>query len=365
MSLSRFSCALRHQWRLLDATNTAGALGRHAGRRHATSLPQIPGVILTNDEIPSDHLVSQVRSWARSSERLSAGTFDMLQLAEPTDNRLTARAICGLLRTELQLAHGEEPVRALVVLFYRARDFLNREFWEDQVRRLTDVVAGEYLGGGSSRGVQLTVHQNAPAWALGLELGDHRLLAEFGALHVIGAPRQQPADSTSKREAHRCEFGSSADTRPSGLHELCSPADETRLAGSLRCGEYVLRDEGGTALCGLDVLGALPLRLVCGSAWAQEGREAELGELVATLRSRSRRPACSLLADVRDSNFQQLCKLETAPMLGRWCVQRRVPVAVTGVPANLKPEEQAALAQLPLRLPWEFLPFHAGRIMWL
>lgn len=328
-------------------------------------MPQIPGVILTNDEIPSDRLVKQVRDWAGSSERLRGGGFDLLQLAESADGQQTPRAICGLLRTQLRLAHGKEPVRVLVVLFYRARDFLNREFWQDQVRRLTDVISGEYLGGGKSRGVQLTVHQNAPEWALGLELGDHRLLAEFGALHVLGRPQQRPTSTDFLREPELREASSASELRPAGFHELCGPVGEGRSAGSLSCGEYVLRDTGGAAICGLDVLGALPLRLVCGSPWALEGREAELGEMVATLRRRSRRPACSLLADVRDPNFQSICKMEAAPMLGRWCVQRRVPIAVTGVPANLEPEEQTALAQLPMRLPWEFLPFHAGRIMWI
>lgn len=130
-------------------------------------------------------------------------------------------------------------------------------------------------------------------------------------------------------------------------------------------GEYVLRGASGDPVCGLDVLGTLPWRIVCGSPWAAEGHESQLGALVSMLRSRARRPACTLLSDLRDPMWERILSPGVAPDLGRWCIQRRLPVAITGVPVNLEQEEQAKLAQLPFRMAWEFLPFHAGRIMWI
>jgi len=136
-------------------------------------------------------LVSRVRRWAGNLQASKSGTFDMLQVYEATDGHRVPKALCGLLRTELRLAEGTEPVKAIVTVFYRARDYLNSEFWEDQIRRLSDVLAEQHLSGG--RGVQLMVHHNLPSWTLGLEMGDHRLLAEFDALHVVGNPLQRAA----------------------------------------------------------------------------------------------------------------------------------------------------------------------------
>eukprot|EP00913_Durusdinium_trenchii_P016108 g15141.t1 len=53
---------------------------------------------------------------------------------------------------------------------------------EDQIRRLCDILAEEYLAGA---GVQLMVHHGSP-WAMGLEVGEHRLLAEVEALDFFG-----------------------------------------------------------------------------------------------------------------------------------------------------------------------------------
>eukprot|EP00434_Breviolum_minutum_P034709 symbB.v1.2.030724.t1/scaffold3494.1/size55430/2 len=87
--------------------------------------------------------------------------------------------------TMFRLAEEETTLPSMVTLFYRTRDYLNDEFWEDQIRRVCDIIGDEYLGSGP--GVQLMVHHGAP-WAMGLEVGEHRLLAEVEALNFLGSP---------------------------------------------------------------------------------------------------------------------------------------------------------------------------------
>eukprot|EP00435_Cladocopium_sp_Y103_P051334 s898_g15.t3 len=95
-------------------------------------------------------------------------------------------AIEGQTMAKFRLAEEEEPVPCMATLFYRTRDYLSAEFWEDQIRRICDIVAEEYLGAGP--GVQLMVHHGAP-WAMGLEVGEHRLLAEVEAFNFFGPQR--------------------------------------------------------------------------------------------------------------------------------------------------------------------------------
>lgn len=338
-----------------------------ATHRHATSLPQIPGIICTNKEIPDDLLVKRVRRWAASSEALSAGAFDLLQIYETADGRRVPRAICGLLRTEMLLAESTEPIKTIVTVFYRARDYLNSEFWEDQVKRLSDILAEEFLGGG--RGIQLMVHHNTPAWALGLEIGDHRLLAEFETLDVVGNPLRFGGQAVEPELLDVHGGGSSGSGalvgHRHGFHRLRSPVVSKRAAvpGEVSQGEYVLRNAGGEAVCGVEVLGVLPSRLVCGAAWSAEGREPEFGRLVDELRRRAGRPMVSLLADPRDGGWRRLCGPTAAPLPGLWRSRKRMGVAVTGAPVGLSPELQARLAKAPFLVPWEFVPFHFGRLV--
>lgn len=322
---------------------------------------------MTNKEISEDLLVSRVRRWAASSERLQAGTFDMLQIAESADGRFVPRAICGILRTKLLLADGAEPVKSLVTVFYRARDYLNREFWEDQARRLSDILADEYLGG--DRGVHLMVHHNAPAWPLGLEIGDHRLLADLETLDLVGNPLAFGRGSSAQPELLE-DPGACEAAGHRSFHRLCAPAagavaeaGGAEPAGAVKCGHYVLRDGAGEAVCGLEVLGTLPTRLVCGAVWAAAGREADFGALLHALRQRSGRPMCSVLADPRDASWQRLCGRTAQSLPGLWHSRKRLGVAVTGTPVGLQPEEQVRLAQAPFLVPWEFVPFHFGRLV--
>lgn len=335
--------------------------------RQVASLPQIPGVILANQEIPEDRLVSRIRQWASSSRvNQAAGAFDVLQLAEKVDGRSLPRAICCLLRTQMHLADSEEALKVLVTVYYRARDYLNREFWEDQVRRLSDILADEYLGGG--RGVHLMVHQNAPKWALGLEVGDHRLLAELEALTVLGVPgipgsraepeliqQQAPLSHSGHVSFNRISMPTSITTQ-----EL---SGDGAPRGSVQSGHYVLRDDAGAPICGIEVLGVLPTRLVCGSAWAAEGSEAAFGALVDGLRRRAGKLMCSVLADPRDAGWQRLCGRAAAPLPGIWRSRRSLGVAITGMPLGLEPHEQACLARAPFLVPWEFVPFHFGSLV--
>lgn len=349
---------------------------RGAQSRSATSLPQIPGVIFANQEIPEDRLVGRIRRWAASSGVAASGTFDLLQLAEKVDGRPLPKAICCILRTELLLADTEEPLKAFVTVFYRARDYLNSEFWEDQARRLSDVLADEYLGGG--RGVHLMVHQNAPKWALGLEMGDHRLFTELEAMTVLGNPLGAGPGAAVAPEflgETALDDGALAHAGHQSFHQLrrrlpAEPAAPGAAAASpgmadaeLPHGRYVLRDSAGGATCGLEVLGVLPSRLVCGAAWAAEGQEQAFGALVDALRRRAGRPFVSLLADPRDGGWQRLCGRTASPLPGLYRSRKRLGVAVTGVPVGLSPEEQAKLAQAPFLVPWEFVPFHFGRLV--
>lgn len=325
--------------------------------RSVTSLPQIPGLIFTNKEIPQDRLISEVRRWVSKSELLSSsGTFDLLQIAESTDGRVAPRAVCGLLRTKLRLAEeGEEPLRAMVTLFYRARDFLNREFWEDQLRRLSDIAAEEYLAP-FGRGVQLVVHHSAPSWAMGLEVGDHRLLAEVETMHVYGRRWRRVLDAEPEL---------AKDGRDESLyHELLQSS--TSIGEVTLGSNYVLRLPDGTAACGLRALGLQGrLRLVCGAAWALPGHEAALDQLADTLRKRVGTLGYSLVADIRDPCWTQLCGDKAITELGVWRRRKRTGVAITASPIGLTEAEQARLAKAPLLIPWEVLPFHAGRVMFI
>eukprot|EP00929_Paragymnodinium_shiwhaense_P105787 TRINITY_DN70854_c0_g1_i1.p1 TRINITY_DN70854_c0_g1~~TRINITY_DN70854_c0_g1_i1.p1 ORF type:complete len:408 (-),score=66.75 TRINITY_DN70854_c0_g1_i1:72-1295(-) len=375
------SCALlaeRHALRSWRTRRPQGGVSIGPSRRWAASLPQIPGVIMTNNEIADDSLIRRVRQWAASSEGLSKGAFDLVQLSESADGRLAPRALCGLLRTRLALAgkDGEEaaePVRALVTVFYKSRDYLNREFWEDQIRRLCDVVAEEYLGG--HRGVQLMVHHRPPSFALGLELGVHRLLVELDVLHVVGpipASRTPSARGVSlSPEWLPASPWSGADqvldvSGHSRYNRLCFAGDVEGSSPSTPAmrGRYVLRDADGSAVCGLEVLGVQALRLVCSSAWASPGHEVDLAWLLDAVRKKSRRLAVSLLSDKKDPYWERICgSPEAARIFGMWRTKKPAKVAVTGAPVGLTAEEQVRLARAPLLVPWEFLSWDSGSVV--
>lgn len=333
--------------------------------RSAISLPQIPGIICVNKEIPDDIFVSRIRKWTQSSEVLTGSAFDLLQICEDVDGRRLPRAVCGVLRTELLLAQGEKPVKAFVTVFYKGMDFLNKEFWEEQAKRLSDTLADQYLEG--ERGVQLTVHHNTPAWALGLEIGDHRLLAEFEALHVFGNPLARFRSDSVKPE--KVEAGSCIGGEPSihvGFNRINHSALEAtslETESSAPRGSYVLRDDSGKATCGAEVLGVLPRRLVLGGIWAAAGCEPDFGHLVDGLRRKAQRPTASIIADPRDQGWQRLCGLTSAPLPGIWRSRQRLGVAITGMPVGLSEEEQVLLAKAPFLIPWEFVPFHFGRFV--
>jgi len=323
-------------------------------------------MICANKEIPDDALIRQVRRWAAASELLNGPNFDLLQIAEVEDGRAMPRALCGLLRGELLMAGAEEAIPSVVGLFYKARDDLNREFWEDQVRRLLDVVADEYLGGSSSGGVQLLVHHSPPSWPIGLEIGDHRLMTELEVLHTaslggssVSTEMQMISDGGLAHTLERRQISQQLE-----FHEVVLP-HATAAVGTnheaLPLGHYVLRGDGGRAVCGTRVLQVLPMRVVCGSAWALEGHEDDLTALLAQIRRKARRYACSLVADRRDSNFQRLCTANATKR--EWHVRRPHKIAITAVPMQLPPEQQVKLAERPLLIPWEFLPYHAGRVV--
>lgn len=339
-----------------------GAAHVRNGIRFVMSLPQIPGVVLVNAEIPNDRLVTRIRKWAANSPSLrGASNFDVLQLAEYGDGQLAPRAICGIQRTHLRLSGSSETLPAVVALFYRAREYLNQEFWEDQVRRLCDIVADEYLAG--RRGVQLMVHHKVPQWAMGLEIGDHRLLAEVGVLHLAGLPRAVKGAARAS-EVVLCTSSDRRDADAFHRLGLSVPGCAEDLPGSaLLPGTYVARCSGGESVCGVRVLGVLPWRLICSEPWCSPEREADLAALVYKLCRRAGRLACSVLGDSRDAEWTRLCGTAAAPRLGTWQAQGRTRIAITGAPVGLAPEEQVALARAPLAVPWEFLPFHAGSIL--
>lgn len=324
-----------------------------------------------NDEIPNDGLLKQIRRWVASSEALRTGRFDLLQLAELVDGRSVPRADCGIFRTTFTM--NDVPTRALLVLFYRARKSLNDIFWVEQVRKLCDIVAEEHFRGG--RGVQLLVHHNAPSWALGLEVGNHRVLARLGAFQLLGSWQRwlQPR-SMCKPEL--------LDLSSDNKQKICTPGFErfsfqdfnttvdtvqgaSASIGSLQLGHYVLRSDSEKVICGVRVIGSLPWRLVCGSAWAARGHEEKLGPLLDALRRLARKPVCSLLGDERDPHWTRLCGSETVEALGVWHRTQQLDTVVTGVPMNLEPREQGCFAQTPFSVPFEFLPFHAGGVLLL
>ncbi|CAE7771541.1 unnamed protein product, partial [Symbiodinium pilosum] len=334
-------------------------------RRQVVTLPQVPGVIFANSEIPHDKLVGQVRNWASASPVLSTNNhFDLLQVAEVVDGRALPRVLCGILRTRVQLAEDTNTIPAIATLFYRTREYLNQEFWEDQVRRICDIVAEEYLSG--VQGVQLMVH-HSPPWVMGLEVGEHRLLAEVEALSFCGPQLQRlklPVDSSDGEVGRVQEDEEQAiRERHSLFHQFVfDQLDAPEPVPALERGDYVLR-AAGRPVCGLSVLGIQPWRLVCGGAWADEGREPELAHLAHQLQRRARKYACTIAYDSKDERSSRLFAGSHAKAFGLLRRQRPLRIAVTGVPVGLSPEQQARLARAPFLIPWEFLPFHAGRVV--
>lgn len=344
--------------RILAAVGKQAALGKSLAKRHATSLPHIPGVIFSNSEIPEDKLIGQVRSWAASSQALSRqNAFDLLQVAENVGGTAAPRVVCGIWRTRFRLAEEKEPVPCMATLFYRTRDYLSAEFWEDQIRRICDIVAEEYLGAGP--GVQLMVHHGAP-WAMGLEVGEHRLLAEVEAFNFFGPQRAGmlqgeteviQADSAKVLADRHQLFNVLLQDLPPGGKASSSPVAP---------GHYLLR-LAGEEVCGVEVLGTQPWQLVLGSPWAQEGHEASLAHLATVLRRRAGSWGCSFVYDTRDERGARLS--DGAVNVGLLRRKKSLRVAVTGVPMGLSEEQQTRLARAPFLIPWEFLPFHSGRLV--
>jgi len=269
------------------------ALGRYIFRRQVTSLPQVPGVIFLNGEIPEDKLIGQVRHWAANSKALKKqDAFDLLQVAENVGGKAAPRVVCGIWRTRFRLAEEETTLPSMVTLFYRTRDYLNDEFWEDQIRRICDIIGDEYLGSGP--GVQLMVHHGAP-WAMGLEVGEHRLLAEVEALNFLGSPWR--ASSHAGAEVIKDESKKVLTER----HQLYNVlGEEPTLEESDFQGHYALRIDG-QEVCGLEVLGLQPWKVVLGSPWAYDQHASSLAVLADELRRRFRRWGCSLVYDTKDA----------------------------------------------------------------
>merc|ERR1712232_1159970 len=197
----------------------------------------------------------------------------------------------------------------------------------------------------------------------GLEVGDHRLLAELEAVHVIGRPWCKGPEPELIQDT-------ASGPGDDAFHQLLlRPHDGDDHTGSLGStnglphGRYVVRNGNGDAICGTEVLGALPRRLVCGSPWAAAGCQAEFGTMLECLQRRARKPMASVLADARDSRWQALYGGMALPRVGLWSSRKRPGIAITGIPVNLTAEEQATLARVPIVVPWEFMPFHAGRLV--
>lgn len=344
--------------RALAAVGKQAALGKSIAKRHATSLPHIPGVIYSNSEIPEDKLIGQVRAWAASSQALSQeAAFDLLQVAENVAGTAVPRVVCGIWRTRFRLAEEKEPVPCMATLFYRTRDYLSAEFWEDQIRRICDIVAEEYLGAGP--GVQLMIHHGAP-WAMGLEVGEHRLLAEVEAFTFFGPQRAimlqgeteviQADSAKVLADRHQLFNVLLQDRKPPGGKEASlSPVAP---------GHYLLRLDG-EEVCGVEVLGTQPWQLVLGSPWAKEGHEASLAHLATVLRRRAGSWGCSFVYDARDERGLWLSEKVNLGLRRK----KALRLAVTGVPMGLSEEQQTRLARAPFLIPWEFLPFHSGRLV--
>lgn len=111
----------------------------------------------------------------------------------------------------------------------------------------------------------------------------------------------------------------------------------------------------------MEVLGTQPWQLVLGSPWAQEGHEASLAHLATVLRRRAGSWGCSFVYDTRDERGARLS--DGAVNVGLLRRKKSLRVAVTGVPMGLSEEQQTRLARAPFLIPWEFLPFHSGRLV--
>ena len=101
---------------------------------------------------------------------------------------------------------GPTEAPCVAALFYRATDPLNRDFWEDQVRRFADLYAAEALKE-YGRGVFLCVHHDDKGFAGVLEVGHHRIIAAGGGYQrAFFTPSWIPADAEAISEDEAVEL---------------------------------------------------------------------------------------------------------------------------------------------------------------
>eukprot|EP00434_Breviolum_minutum_P023404 symbB.v1.2.020647.t1/scaffold1750.1/size103142/7 len=138
--------------------------------------------------------------------------------------------------------------------------------------------------------------------------------------------------------------------------------EEPTLEDSNFQGHYTLRIDG-QEVCGLEVLGLQPWKVVLGSPWACDQHASSLAVLADELRRRFRRWGCSLVYDTKDARAIKFLDGDASQHFGLMRRKQPMRIAVTGIPMGLSEEQQTRLARAPFLIPWEALPFHSGRLV--
>jgi len=244
-------------------------------------------------------------------------------LQDNNDPPIIDKGVTILCKTPLRL--GGETINAIVCWLYRSNDRFNREFWDEQMRRLSDVVAEEYFEVTDEPTVYLMAHhaiEDDIAKDM-VEIDDHRLVTSVDGAHFFRLP---------------FSTGTS-------LQQLDTMVDDERTVIQGSNVKYYSSPEGSS----IGVSGFLPGRVICQRPTVGH----DFGALMNEVMKKHEVFMSTVLVDRRDGEMPKLAKLTRI---------RSQKICVTAVPSGLSLPQQEALARRPLAIPWEILPFHAGRI---
>jgi len=292
--------------------------GSLRGRTFATSIPSVPGRILFNAEIPSKHR-EPFEDWAKNSKL----NLDLLMLQDNNDPPIIDKGVTILSKSTLRLE--EHSINAIVCWLYRSNDRFNREFWDEQMRRLSDIIAEEYFDVAKSPSVYLMAHhaiEDDIAKDV-VEIDDHRLVTSVDGAHFFRHP-------FSPRTS---------------LQQLDNIIDDERTVIEGSDIKYYSSPEGSS----IGVSGFLPGRVICQRPRVGDDFPALMNEVM----RKHEVLMSTVLVDRRDGEMPKLAQLSRI---------RSQKICLTAIPCGLSVHLQEALATRPLAIPWEILPFHAGKI---
>lgn len=387
----------------LRLRNAKASLSRHpisfstahdTRRTFATVLPSIPGRVLVNAELNNK---LKLEDWRNRSHAKDA--LDLLMLQDDADPPAVDKAVLALGRgsffcpitsscasspsssfgfaEQREQSHQSEIATLTCFLCY-SMDRYNRTFWLEQGKRLFDALGEESFK--NRKGLQVLFHhgvkdvlEERPE----LETGLHRLVTTVyscdlwsaGAVFGGGAAKQGSSEVATGPETGRVGGDDDAVLRllPAAADQSAEQGGKARSVRNLN--NY--QSESGRAR--ITVTGRLPLgKLVCSDprvatcspiGEAGGGKNivdpSAIADVLAAVRAAmaaKRLPRATLLLDARDGALMDGLRAAGLKV-------REEGIAVTAVPFNLTPAEEAFVLKTPMVVPWEAIPFDRGQIV--